>query len=70
MDLADGEHAVWSSTLHSPWVLYLGIRGGRRGLVVASGTNWWLADPGGHLWCGDGVIGHLEGAGQIDLDCA
>lgn len=45
MPLEPGEHAVWTGTLHSRWLLYLGIGSLVLGVLAAAGTFWWLALP-------------------------
>ena len=45
LDLGPGEHAVWTRSLHVPWMLWASLAVILAGLVVASGTKWWLGLP-------------------------
>lgn len=45
MELADGQHAVWTETMESTWLLRFGLIAMVVGVVVAVGTFWWLAIP-------------------------
>lgn len=45
MKLDHGQHAVWTETLHSKWLLRFGVIAIVAGVVVAAGTFWWLMLP-------------------------
>lgn len=45
MDLAAGQHAVWTQTLHSPWLARLGVASIALGVLVALGTARWIIVP-------------------------
>ena len=45
MILASGEHAVWSTRLHSRWMFITGIVIIAVGAVIATGTMWWIILP-------------------------
>ncbi len=45
MQLAEGEHAVWTETLHSKLLMRLGVITMVAGVLIAVATLWWLLVP-------------------------
>jgi hypothetical protein len=46
LDLAPGEHAVWTRTLQVRWISRTGLAATLVTVIVAAFTEWWVAIPG------------------------